>query len=74
MSQYEEWHFIKDGTLYHHIENDGFRALRHGVQPHTIALCTVAEAETRYPDELREALIRETEPINIKGYSYGLCE
>ena len=31
-SQYEEWFFVKDGKVYYHYENDGYQALRKGLQ------------------------------------------
>ena len=31
-SQYEEWFFIKDGNVYYHYENDGYQAMRRGLQ------------------------------------------
>ena len=31
-SQYEEWFFVKDGKVYYHYENDGYQAMRRGLQ------------------------------------------
>lgn len=74
MAQYEKWYFIKDGVLYEHFENDGYSALRHGLQSTDTPLCSIEEAKMRYPNELIKALDRTDSNFNIKGYSYGLCE
>ena len=31
-SQYEEWFFVRDGNVYYHYENDGYRAMRRGLE------------------------------------------
>lgn len=48
-------YYIKDGCLYKSVENDGWSYVRHGPQTQEYCLCTVEEAETRYPDKLARA-------------------
>ena len=60
----ETWYYIKDGFLYRHKENDGYTAIRRGLEPVDTCLCTVARAESEYPKELHKAL-KDT---------YGICQ
>ena len=54
-SQVEKWYLVKDGILYLHTENDGYRLMRKGAQPHDEPLMTVEEAKIKCPGKLREA-------------------
>jgi len=51
----ERWYFVRDGQLWKHTELDGtaflFNPDWHVDEP----LCSVAEAETRYPAQLARA-------------------
>jgi len=42
--------------LYRHTENDGWRAMRHGIESHNEEIMSVEQAKTRCPDILREAM------------------
>lgn len=55
MSAIERWFYVKDGQLWEHVENDGWAFLRRGAEAVDTPLCSVAEAETRYPAELARA-------------------
>ena len=55
MGATERWYFIRDGQLWKHIENDGIVFLRRGAEEVEYPLCSVEEAETRYPAELARA-------------------
>ena len=44
-SQYEEWFFVKDGKVYYHYENDGYQALRKGLQGRNTLIATVQEVK-----------------------------
>ena len=55
-SQTESWYFVKDDMLYRHTENDGWRAMRHGIESHNEEIMSVEQAKTRCPDILREAI------------------
>ena len=56
MAAYERWYFIRDGQLWECTENDGWVFLRRGPEASERALCSVEEAETRYPRELARAI------------------
>jgi len=49
---YETWYFIKNGILYKHYENDGYTAMRRGLEAKDTPLCTVEEAKEKYPELL----------------------
>jgi hypothetical protein len=55
-SQTESWYFVKDDMLYRHTENDGWRAMRHGIESRNEEIMSVEQAKTRCPDILREAM------------------
>tara|TARA_R110002012_G_scaffold307944_1_gene513790 strand:+ start:542 stop:769 length:228 start_codon:yes stop_codon:yes gene_type:complete len=40
-SQYEAWYFIRDGKIYYHYENDGYQAMRRGLEATDTLLGTV---------------------------------
>jgi len=40
-SQHESWYFIRDGKLYYHYENDGYQAMRRGLEATDTLLGTV---------------------------------
>ena len=50
----ERWYYIKDGVLWKHTENDGAMFLRKRVVL-DIPLCSLAEAPSKYPAELKKA-------------------
>ena len=49
---YETWYFIRDGILYKHYENDGYTAMRRGLEAINTPLCTVEEARIKCPEIL----------------------
>jgi hypothetical protein len=55
MGAIERWYFIRDGQLWEHEENDGIVFLRRGAETSERPLCSVEEAETRYPRQLARA-------------------
>jgi hypothetical protein len=56
VSAVERWHFVRDGQLWRHEENDGIVFLRRGAEAVEEPLRSVAEAEIiRYPRELARA-------------------
>ena len=40
-SQYEDWYFIREGKIYYHYENDGYQAMRRGLEATNTLLGTV---------------------------------
>ena len=52
----ETWYYVKNGFLFRHEENDGYAAMRRGLEPVETLLCTVEEAITLFPKELDKAL------------------
>ena len=46
-SQSEEWYFVKDGNVYYHYENDGYQAMRRGLQATDKLLGTVEEMKEK---------------------------
>ena len=54
-SQIESWYCVKKGNLYRHTENDGYRMMRRGAEPHDEFLMTVEEAKVKCPGRLAEA-------------------
>jgi hypothetical protein len=52
---YETWYFIKNGILYKHYENDGYTAMRRGLEAEDTPLCTVEEAKVKCPEILAKA-------------------
>ena len=49
-------YYIKDGMLYKDVENDGATFMRRGPERQIIPLCSVEEAEEKYPSELQRAM------------------
>tara|TARA_R100000458_G_C8102650_1_gene128711 strand:- start:49 stop:252 length:204 start_codon:yes stop_codon:yes gene_type:complete len=47
-SQLEQWHFIKDGKIYLHEENDGYQFLKRGAEANDTFIMTVEEAKRRH--------------------------
>jgi hypothetical protein len=41
--------------LYKHIENDGYAFMRNGPEEKDLCLCSIEEAEVKYPTELNKA-------------------
>jgi hypothetical protein len=41
-SQHESWYFIRDGKLYYHYENDGYQAMRRGLEATDTLLGTLS--------------------------------
>ena len=31
-SQHEDWYFVRDGKVYYHYENDGYQAMKRGLE------------------------------------------
>lgn len=58
-SQTETWYYIKDGILWQHTENDGYSAMRRGLEPKETPLCAIEDAEQKYPWELKRAFESE---------------
>lgn len=55
----ERWFYLKDGVLWKHVENDGISFLKKKyVQD--VALCSVDEAQVKYPYELKKAHLNES--------------
>ena len=52
MAQFETWYFIRDGVLYKHYENDGYRAMNRGLEKEDMPICSVEEAKEKYPELL----------------------
>lgn len=52
----EVWYYIKDDMLVVHEENDGWNYMRKGPQPFDVVLCSVEEAKTRFPKQLKKAV------------------
>lgn len=57
----EHSYYIANGMLWKHTENDGISFLKKKyVQD--VALCSVDEAQVKYPHELKKARINEISP------------
>ncbi len=65
-SQYEEWYFVKDDKVYYHYENDGYQAMRRGIQPKNTLLGTVDNVKwiLRNAGKVRKA-IEENEEDDV---------
>jgi hypothetical protein len=48
MGSVEQWPFERDGKLYCHVENDGPRALRRGLEQHDTEIVGLADDRSRY--------------------------
>ena len=48
MGATESWFFIKEGRVYYHTENDGWAAMRRGLEKNDQDLGTVEEARKKY--------------------------
>jgi hypothetical protein len=55
MASTEHWYYVKDGMLWEHFENDGYAAMRRGLEAKDIPLCEIEEAKKKYPVELERA-------------------
>lgn len=55
MRQYDIYFVIKDNMLIRVIENDAHTYLRKGPQTRYEIMCSVEEAVTRFPEELKKA-------------------
>ena len=55
MKSTEVWFYIRNGMLYKHIENDGYAFMRNGPEEKDLCLCSIEEAEVKYPTELNKA-------------------
>lgn len=55
MSACERWFYVRGGQLWAHIELDGWAFLKDPNWHHDELLCSVEDAETRYPAELAQA-------------------
>jgi hypothetical protein len=49
-------YYIENGMLIKDIENDGATFLKRGPERQIIPLCSIKEAEEKYPDELKRAM------------------
>jgi hypothetical protein len=55
MGQVERSYYIECGILWEEVENDGHAFLRRGAERQRRALCSVEQAKTLYPEELKMA-------------------
>lgn len=55
MRQYDIYFVVKDNTLIRVIENDAHAYLRKGPERRYEILCSVEEAATKFPEELKKA-------------------
>ena len=60
-SQLETWYIIKDGKVYHHIENDGYALMRKGANPKDYYVSTVEEAKTKWSNWFKKEFPNEVE-------------
>lgn len=55
----ECWFYLKNGVLWKHVENDGVSFLKKKYAQ-DVALCSVDEAQVKYPYELKKARLNES--------------
>ena len=55
----ECWYYVANGVLWKHTENDGIAFLKNK-RVQDVALCSVDEAQVKYPYELKKAHLNES--------------
>ena len=64
MGAQESWFFIENGKVYYHTENDGYTAMRKGIQGNDQDLGTIEEARQKYLNQ--EIIEYFTNPEELK--------
>jgi hypothetical protein len=64
-SQYESWFFVRDGNVYYHYENDGYQAMRRGLEATNTLLGTVDNVEwiLRNAGKVRKAIEEDKKDV-----------
>ena len=45
-SQHEDWYFVRDGKVYYHYENDGYQAMKRGLEATNTLSGTVEDVKS----------------------------
>jgi hypothetical protein len=64
-SQYESWFFVKDGNVYYHYENDGYQAMRRGIEARDTLLGPVEGVEIVLRNAGKVKKVIEEEKQNV---------
>jgi len=72
-SQYEDWYFVRDGKVYYHYENDGYQAMRRGLEATNTLLGTVEDVKSilKNADEITKEIERYEQELLQKSDGTG---